>query len=139
MFSPLDRYVILGNHRDSWGFGAVDPSGGTAIMLEIVRVFAKAMQRGWKPKRTIVFSSWGAEEYGLIGSTEWVEEFQKALTFRAVAYLNVDIAVEGNYSFGMLSNPMLLKTVQMATKFTPDPYDSSINVYDKWLRNFGGL
>ena len=69
-----DRYVILGNHRDAWSFGALDPTSGTAVMLEISRVLMHLkMSKGWKPKRSILFCSWGAEEYGLIGSVEWVE------------------------------------------------------------------
>jgi hypothetical protein len=55
------------------------------------------MPTGWRPRRSIVFCSWGAEEYGLIASTEWVEEFQKILSHRAIAYLNVDVAVDGKH------------------------------------------
>lgn len=69
----LDRYVIVGNHRDAWVFGAIDPSSGTASMLEVARVIGEAVKNGWRPRRSIVFCSWGAEEYGLVGSTEWVE------------------------------------------------------------------
>ena len=65
--------MIVGSHRDAWGRGAVDPGGGTATMLEISRVVGQLMKTGWRPRRTVIFASWGAEEYGLIGSTEWVE------------------------------------------------------------------
>ena len=69
-----DRYVMIGNHRDAWSFGALDPTSGTAVMLEISRVLMQLkMNKGWRPKRSILFCSWGAEEYGLIGSVEWVE------------------------------------------------------------------
>lgn len=91
-----DRYVVLGNHRDGWIFGAIDPSSGTAAMLEMTRVLTENMKKtGWKPKRTMIFISWGAEEYGLVGSMEWIEQFQKQLGNRAVAYLNLDMALEG--------------------------------------------
>ncbi|MGH0179820.1 UNVERIFIED_CONTAM: hypothetical protein FKN15_015401 [Acipenser sinensis] len=90
-----DRYVVLGNHRDAWVFGAVDPSSASAAMMELSRAFGELLKDGWRPRRSIVFCSWGAEEHGLIGSTEWVEELVKILGTRAVAYLNVDIAVEG--------------------------------------------
>ena len=63
----------MGNHRDAWVFGAIDPSSGTAVQLELARAFGTMLNQGWKPRRTIVFCSWGAEEYALIGSTEWVE------------------------------------------------------------------
>lgn len=65
--------MIYGNHRDAWVFGAIDPSSGTTVMMEIARAFGVAYKEGWRPRRTILFCSWGAEEYGLIGSNEWVE------------------------------------------------------------------
>lgn len=65
--------MLLGNHRDAWVFGAIDPSSGTASFMELVRAFGEMVKGGWRPRRTLVFCSWGAEEYGLIGSTEWVE------------------------------------------------------------------
>ena len=63
----------MGNHRDAWVFGAIDPSSGTAVQLELARALGEMLKQGWRPRRTIVFCSWGAEEYGLIGSSEWVE------------------------------------------------------------------
>ena len=73
--SSLDRYVLLGNHRDAWVFGAIDPTSGTAVQLELARALGAMLKQGWKPRRTLVFCSWGAEEYGLIGSSEWVEVY----------------------------------------------------------------
>jgi N-acetylated-alpha-linked acidic dipeptidase len=67
----LDR---MGNHRDAWVFGAVDPNSGTATMLETARGFGQLLKNGWQPRRTIILCSWDAEEYGLEGSTEWAEE-----------------------------------------------------------------
>ena len=83
----------MGNHRDAWVFGAVDPNSGTASMLEVGRGYGELLKKGWTPKRTIILCSWDAEEYGLIGSTEWVEENADELREKAVAYLNVDAAV----------------------------------------------
>jgi len=69
-----DRYVMIGNHRDAWSYGALDPTSGTSVMLEISRTLAYMKQnKNWRPKRSIMFLSWGAEEYALIGSVEWVE------------------------------------------------------------------
>ncbi|OXB69743.1 UNVERIFIED_CONTAM: hypothetical protein H355_005519 [Colinus virginianus] len=68
-----DRYIILGGHRDSWVFGGIDPSTGAAVLQEVVRSFGKMKMEGWRPKRTIIFASWDAEEFGLLGSTEWAE------------------------------------------------------------------
>ncbi|HEX9427440.1 MAG TPA: M28 family metallopeptidase, partial [Candidatus Polarisedimenticolia bacterium] len=90
-----DREVILGNHRDAWTYGAVDPNSGTASLLETARALAAALKSGWKPRRTIRLASWDAEEYGLVGSTEWVEDRFAALQENAVAYVNLDVAVTG--------------------------------------------
>ncbi|XP_006824294.1 N-acetylated-alpha-linked acidic dipeptidase 2-like, partial [Saccoglossus kowalevskii] len=127
------RYVILGNHHDAWVFGALDPSSGTACLLEIARVFKVLVdQHGWKPRRSIVFCSWGAEEYGLIGSTEWVEENMKSLSSKAVVYLNVDISVQGNYVFRAKSSPTLYQVIYDVAKKIPDPNGGSL--YDIWLK-----
>ncbi len=65
----LDRYVILGNHRDAWSLGAMDPTSGTAVILELARVLMIMKKNGsWKPKRSVLFMSWGAEEYGILRS-----------------------------------------------------------------------
>ncbi len=69
-----DRWVMLGNHRDAWVYGAVDPGSGTAATLETCRALGSAVKKGWKPRRTLVYASWDAEEYGLVGSTEWAED-----------------------------------------------------------------
>ncbi|XP_067682575.1 N-acetylated-alpha-linked acidic dipeptidase 2-like [Haliotis asinina] len=112
-----DRYVILGNHRDAWVFGAMDPSSGSAVMMEAARVVAESVRSGeWRPRRSIVFCSWGAEEYGLLGSNEWVEEYVKTLGARTVAYLNVDTAVSGNHSIAIAATPLLYRAVYEATK-----------------------
>ena len=69
-----DRWIMVGNHRDAWVYGAVDPGSGTAATLEMCRAIGSAVKNGWKPRRTLVYASWDAEEYGLVGSTEWAEE-----------------------------------------------------------------
>ena len=74
-----DRYVMLGNHRDAWGFGAMDPSSGTALMMEVARILGAKLKSGWRPRRTIIFLSWGAEEFGLTGSREFVEDYKTKL------------------------------------------------------------
>ncbi|XP_064600785.1 uncharacterized protein LOC135466961 [Liolophura sinensis] len=136
-----DRYVILGNHRDAWVFGAIDPSSGTAAMMEVSRVFAELVRTGWKPRRSILICSWGAEEYGLIGSTEWVEQYIKSLGERAVAYLNVDISVQGNFSLRTAASPLLYSTIYEASKKVPNPNPTEVaagrkTVYDTYLHTF---
>jgi N-acetylated-alpha-linked acidic dipeptidase len=90
-----DEWVLLGNHRDAWAFGGVDPSSGTASMMELTRSIGELKQRGIRPRRTIVVCSWDGEEYALTGSTEWGEQFADDLKKKLVAYLNVDESVAG--------------------------------------------
>lgn len=90
-----DEWVLLGNHRDAWVFGGVDPSSGTASMMELTRALGELKQRGVRPRRTIVVCSWDGEEYALTGSTEWGEQFAEELKKNLVAYLNVDESVAG--------------------------------------------
>ncbi len=132
-----DRWVILGNHRDAWVFGAVDPNSGSSAMLEIARGFGELLKQGWKPRRTIFFCSWDAEEYGLIGSTEFAEELADELREKAVAYLNLDAAVSGP-NFGASSVPSLWKFIRAATMEVKDP-KSGKTVYQQWRdRTVGG-
>ncbi|KAF2473314.1 Zn-dependent exopeptidase [Lindgomyces ingoldianus] len=89
------KKIIIGNHRDSWCFGAADPGSGTAVMLEVARVLGELRVQGWRPLRTIEFASWDAEEYNMIGSTEHVEANIDSLRANALAYINVDVGVTG--------------------------------------------
>ena len=125
-----DRWVILGNHRDAWVFGAVDPNSGSSAMLEVGRGFGSLLKQGWKPRRTIILCSWDAEEYGLIGSTEWAEEFADELREKAVAYLNLDAAVSGPH-FGASSVPSLWKLMRATTRDINDPKTGK-TVYQQW-------
>src|SRR5256886_266309 len=115
-----DRWVVMGNHRDAWVFGAVDPNSGTATMLEVGRAFGQLLKSGWQPRRTIILCSWDGEEYGLIGSTEWAEDNAAELQQKAVAYLNVDVAVDGP-NYGASSVPSLWKLIRGATREVKDP------------------
>ena len=119
---------MTGNHRDAWVYGAVDPSSGTAAMLEAVHGVGALLNQGWRPKRTIVFCSWDAEEEGLIGSTEWVEQHAKTLE-RAVAYFNVDVAVSGP-DFSASAVPSLKQFVREVTRSVPSPLGGT--VYQQW-------
>ncbi|XP_049621829.1 N-acetylated-alpha-linked acidic dipeptidase 2 [Suncus etruscus] len=130
-----DRYVILGGHRDSWVFGGIDPTSGTAVLLEIVQSFGKLLRRGWRPRRTIIFASWDAEEFGLLGSTEWAEENTKILQERSIAYINSDSSIEGNYTLRVDCTPLLYQLVYQLTKEIASPDDGFENksLYESWL------
>jgi N-acetylated-alpha-linked acidic dipeptidase len=126
-----DAWVVAGNHRDAWVYGAVDPNSGTAAMLETVHGLGELLKSGWKPKRTIVIGSWDAEEEGLIGSTEWGEDHAKDLA-TAAAYFNVDVAVSGP-KFGASSVPTLKQFIREITKAVSAPQGGS--VYDVWKKS----
>ena len=126
-----DDWVVVGNHRDAWVYGAVDPSSGTAAMLESVHGVGALLRQGWRPKRTLIFASWDAEEEGLIGSTEWVEQNAKALE-RAVAYFNTDVAVAGP-DFSASAVPSLKQFLRELTRSVPSPLGGT--VYQQWRIN----
>lgn len=125
-----EDWVVAGNHRDAWVYGAVDPNSGTAAMLETVHGLGALLKQGWKPKRRIVIGSWDAEEEGLIGSTEWVEQHQDHLK-HAVAYFNTDMAVSGP-NFSASAVPSLKQFVREVTREVASPAGGS--VYDQWLK-----
>ncbi|XP_057818130.2 probable glutamate carboxypeptidase LAMP1 isoform X2 [Cryptomeria japonica] len=124
-----DRYVLLGNHRDAWTFGAGDPNGGTATLLEIAERLGKLLKEGWRPRRSIVLCNWDAEEYALIGSTEWVEENYNLLFSSAVAYLNVDEAVIGP-GFTAQATPQLDDLIRDIAKEVEDSDNPGKTIYD---------
>jgi len=125
-----DEWVVAGNHRDAWVYGAVDPNSGTAAMLEAVHGLGELLKSGWKPKRTIVLGSWDAEEEGLIGSTEWGEQHQSELT-NAAAYFNMDVAVSGP-KFGAASVPSLKQFLRDVAKVVPSAKGGT--VYEVWQK-----
>ncbi|KJZ73288.1 hypothetical protein HIM_07292 [Hirsutella minnesotensis 3608] len=118
------RSIILGNHRDAWAFGAVDPHTGTAIMIELARIFGGLVQRGWRPLRTIEFMSWDAEEYNLIGSTEFVENNLESLRENAYAYINLDTVVSGT-NFHAAGSPALERALLRALDRVIDPHSNT--------------
>ena len=116
-----DEVIVLGNHRDAWiAGGAGDPNSGSAAINEVIRSFGKALKQGWKPRRTIVFASWDGEEYGLVGSTEWVEEYVPWLKTSTFAYLNVDVGARGG-SFKSSASPLLNEAIYKATGLVQSP------------------
>lgn len=115
-----DKKIIIGNHRDSWCLGSVDPGSGTAVFLEVVRAFGELLGYGWRPLRTIEFVSWDAEEYNLIGSTEHVESRVEELRSNAYAYLNVDVGVAGS-EFRAAGSPVFERTMLQVLGRISDP------------------
>jgi N-acetylated-alpha-linked acidic dipeptidase len=125
-----EKLVVLGNHHDAWVYGAVDPSSGTATMLEMARAFGELLRKGIHPRRTIVLGSWDAEEYTLTGSTEWGEQYADDLRKNGVICLNVDSSTSGQ-DFTVSMSPSLLTAVVEATQAVRDPA-SGQSVYERW-------
>jgi N-acetylated-alpha-linked acidic dipeptidase len=124
-----DEWVILGNHRDAWVFGGVDPSSGTAAMLEMTRSLGQLLARGIRPRRTLVICSWDGEEYALTGSTEWGEQYADELKQKAVAYLNVDEATSGKDFEGDAVGSLAPLLVEVSRAL---PAPSGKTLYDEW-------
>jgi len=125
-----NRMVVVSNHHDAWVYGAVDPSSGTTAMLETARALGNLVRKGFRPRRTIVFGSWDAEEYTLTGSTEWGEQFADDLRKNAVVCLNVDAATSGQ-SFTVGTVPALVPALVEATQAVEDPA-SGHSIYERW-------
>ncbi len=125
-----NEWVVAGNHRDAWVYGAVDPNSGTAAMLESVHGVGELLKTGWRPKRTMIFASWDGEEEGLMGSTEWAEQHESELA-NAPAYFNMDVAVSGT-KFGGSAVPSLKQFLRDVTKAVPSPMGGT--VYEAWQK-----
>jgi N-acetylated-alpha-linked acidic dipeptidase len=124
-----DKWIVMGNHRDAWAFGGVDPSSGTASMMEMTRALGQLTKTGMRPRRTIVVCSWDGEEVGLTGSTEWGEQFVDELRAKAVAYINVDEATSGPNFHGQAVASLAPMLVE-ATRSLQDPSGKSL--YEAW-------
>uniref|UniRef100_A0A0K3CQJ1 BY PROTMAP: gi/472581865/gb/EMS19580.1/ glutamate carboxypeptidase II [Rhodosporidium toruloides NP11] gi/647402604/emb/CDR48837.1/ RHTO0S20e02454g1_1 [Rhodosporidium toruloides] n=1 Tax=Rhodotorula toruloides TaxID=5286 RepID=A0A0K3CQJ1_RHOTO len=126
-----DEVVVIGNHHDAWTFGAGDPNSGTSSMHETVRAFGSLLEKGWKPLRTILVAAWDAEEYGLIGSTEFGEDFAPWLKKNVVAYLNVDVSVSGPI-FELNASPSFADLLRNVSAQVSDPSREGKTLADVW-------
>jgi N-acetylated-alpha-linked acidic dipeptidase len=125
-----DEMVIVGGHRDGWGPGTADNVSGTVSVLEAARAVAEQLKAGHRPRRTIVFATWDAEEWGLIGSSEYVEDDSLRLLKNAAAYLNQDVAAQG-VQFGGGGSPSLRPALRSVADEVPDPSGNG-SVYAQW-------
>ena len=130
-----DEMVVVGAHRDAWGPGAVDNVSGTTSVVESARAIAEQMRTGWRPRRTLVFATWDAEEWGLVGSSEYVEDDSLRLMRGGVAYLNQDASASGP-AFGGGGTPTLRSVLRDVVKSVPDPSGKG-SVYDVWRARSG--
>jgi N-acetylated-alpha-linked acidic dipeptidase len=119
--------VLLGGHHDAWTFGGVDPGTGAAVLLEVARGLGRLASTGWRPRRTIALAFWDAEEYGLIGSTEYAEHKRRDLQEQLITYVNTDMYMTGRFDPGGV--PSLRDLVVDVARDVPE---GEASVYDRW-------
>jgi len=123
-----DEWVVRGNHRDGWAMGAGDPTSGMVALMEEARAVGELARTGWRPRRTIMYTGWDAEEPGLLGSTEWAEHHRDELRDKAVLYLNTDGNGRGFFSAG--GSHTLERVVNQVTKQVEDP-QTGVSVWER--------
>ena len=130
------KTVIAGAHRDSWVRGANDDGAGTVAMLRAAQHLGEKAKGGWKPKSTITFAFWDAEEFGLIGSTEWAEANADWLRANALAYVNADTGVNGPRFRGSGGSPGMLSVLKSVLEKTPaasrSEGETPANLWEEW-------
>lgn len=128
-----DEWIILGCHFDAWGFGATDPNSGTAMLLSLSETLGKLKKQGYAPKRSILIGHWDAEEHGVIGSSEWVEQLRDQLNAKGVVYMNFDGGVSGK-SFSASAAPTLKKLLIETSKKVRYPYTDQ-SLFEFWKKD----
>jgi N-acetylated-alpha-linked acidic dipeptidase len=137
-----DEFIVIGGHHDAWGHGASDPLAGLICVMDLARVMGQMAADGWRPQRTIIFAAWGAEEYGIIGSSEWVEanidtlRGQPGSAAGCIAYINLDMSAMGP-NFGASSWPGFKDLIADASRVVPQARDPQTMVHDAWLARSG--
>jgi N-acetylated-alpha-linked acidic dipeptidase len=125
-----DRQVLFGTHHDAWTFGGVDPGTGTSVLLEVARGLGELAKTGWRPSRTIALAFWDAEEFGLVGSTEYAEDLRDMLQEQLIAYVNTDMYMTGRFDPGGV--PSLTPFVADVARDVPGWKTS---VYEEWQQS----
>ncbi|NXQ34309.1 TFR1 protein, partial [Alaudala cheleensis] len=138
-FEEPDRYVVLGAQRDSWGPGAAKAGVGTAILLELAYVISDMVKNDdYRPRRSIIFASWSAGEYGAVGATEWLEGYSTTLHAKAFTYINLDTAVLGSRNVKISASPLLYSLLEATMKRVKDPVKDSGYLYSRvgsdWIK-----
>ncbi|XP_071000937.1 transferrin receptor protein 2-like, partial [Oncorhynchus clarkii lewisi] len=125
------QYIIMGAQRDAWGPGAVKAGVGTAILLELARTFSNMVQNGFYPRRSLLFVSWDAGDFGNVGATEWLEGYLSMLHLKAVAYFSLDQAVMGDDNLSAYTSPLLLDLIESAIKQVEHPKHTGQTIYSQ--------
>ncbi|XP_027700085.1 transferrin receptor protein 2 isoform X1 [Vombatus ursinus] len=129
--SEPDHYIVIGAQRDAWGPGAAKSAVGTALLLELVRTFSAMMRNGFQPRRSLLFVSWDAGDFGNVGATEWLEGYLTMLHLKAAVYVSLDNAVLGDDQFHAKTSPLLTSLIESILKQVDSPNHSGQTLYDQ--------
>ncbi|XP_041821343.1 transferrin receptor protein 2 [Chelmon rostratus] len=132
-----DQYIILGAQRDSLGPGAVKSGVGTAILLELARTFSAMVKNGFSPRRSLLFVSWDAGDFGNVGATEWLEGYLSMLHLKAVAYFSLDQAVMGDDVLSAYTSPLLVDLLDAAIRQVEHPKHAGQTIFSQAEREGG--
>ncbi|XP_047468060.1 transferrin receptor 1b [Mugil cephalus] len=134
-FTDPDQYVVLGAQRDAWGSGYAKATVGTSILMELAKAVHEMVENdGFRPRRSLVFASWSAGEYGSVGATEWLEGYMSSIDKRVSAYINLDGAVIGTGGFKASASPLLYSLLESTMKEVKSPFGSG-TLYDVMDKN----
>ncbi|KAE8291258.1 Transferrin receptor protein 1 [Larimichthys crocea] len=132
-FVDSDRYVVIGAQRDAWGSGFAASTVGTSVLVELARSMSDMVKNnGFKPRRSIVFASWSAGEYGSIGATEWLEGYLSSLSMKAFSYINLDGVVSGRNGFKVAASPLMYNLIEGALKEVN--YTNQASLYSQFAK-----
>ncbi|KAK9538845.1 hypothetical protein VZT92_003992 [Zoarces viviparus] len=136
-FVDADRYVVIGAQRDAWGAGFAASTVGTSVLAELARSISDMVKNdGFKPRRSIVFASWSAGEYGSVGATEWLEGYLSSLSMKAFSYINLDGVVTGQTGFKVAASPLMHSLIEGTMKEVNSP-DKAGTLFSQFAkRNF---
>ncbi|PWA17976.1 hypothetical protein CCH79_00003985 [Gambusia affinis] len=116
-FTDPDRYVVLGAQRDAWGRGYTKATVGTSVVIELAKAFQEMVKKDdFRPRRSIIFASWSAGEFGSVGATEWLEGYMSSLDRSVFTYINLDGVVMGQESFIASASPLLYSLIESTMK-----------------------
>lgn len=140
-----EQWIMRGNHHDAWVNGAADPISGMVALMEEARSVGELTKTGWKPKRTLVYCAWDAEEPGLLGSTEWVEDHAAELSRHAVAYINTDgngrgyLSAGGSHSLEAMMEGIAEDVIDPQTKVSVKDRKKALEVRQNGAENYKGF
>ncbi|XP_060690670.1 transferrin receptor protein 1-like [Hemiscyllium ocellatum] len=129
-FEEPDHYVVIGAQRDAFGPGAAESGVGTALLLELSRVFTRMVEDGFRPRRSIIFASWSGGSFGAIGATEWLEGYMSVLHLKVCAYFSLDRAVLGGTNFEMFGSSMLYNLIRETISMVKSPFSPDKSIYE---------